>query len=80
MALCTAMPPPTLIASELQSTLAKSAWWAIALNSVLTAGKLWKRCCDSSFSMPGMSRGLAIRMLQPPMRMPSIMFVLKPKM
>jgi hypothetical protein len=40
--LCTAMPPPTLIFRWLQSTLSKSGWLAMALNSVLTAGKLWK--------------------------------------
>ena len=80
MACCTAMPPPTEIFSELQSTLSKSGWLASAMNSVLTAGKLWNLCCDSSLSIAGMSRGLGIRMLQPPMRMASIMLVLKPKM
>ena len=34
----------------LQSTLSKSGWLAIALNSVFTAGKLWKRWPASSFS------------------------------
>ena len=74
------MPPPTEITRPLQSTLPNSGWCAIALNSVLTAGKLWNFSPASSLNMAGRSRGLAIRMLQPPMRMASIMFVLKPKM
>ena len=74
------MPPPTASTRWLQSTLLKAGWWAIALNSVFTAGKLWKRCLASSFSTAPMSRGFGIRMLQPPMCSDSIMFAVKPKM
>ena len=74
------MPPPTEITRPLQSTVLNSGWFAIALNSVLTAGKLWNFCPFSSLNTDGRSRGFAIRMLQPPIRIDSIMFVLKPKM
>jgi hypothetical protein len=37
-------------------------------------------CATAPSARAGMSRGLGIRMLQPPMRMPSIMFTVKPKM
>ena len=78
--LCTAMPPPTLIFSEPQFTVEKSGWLAIALNRVLTAGKLWKRSVDKALSRAGMSRALGIKMLQPPMCRASSMFALKAKM
>ena len=52
----------------------------MALNSVFTAGKLWNFSPCSSLNTAGRSRGLGIRMLAPPMRMDSMMFVLKPKM
>ena len=74
------MPPPTEITRPLQSTLAKSGWLAIALKSVLTAGKLWNFSPRSCLKTAGRSRGLAIRMFDPPIRIASIMFVLKPKM
>ena len=74
------MPPPTEITRPLQSTVPKSGWLAIALKSVLTAGKLWNFSPCSCLNTAGRSRGLAIRMLAPPIRMPSMMFVLKPKM
>ena len=38
------------------------------LNSVLTAGKLWNFCLDSSLSTAGRSRGLGIRITFPPVR------------
>src|SRR5215467_5559060 len=66
------MPPPTEIFSELQSTLSKSGWLASAMNSVLTAGKLWNLCCDKSLSTAGRSRGFAIRMLQPRLRLQQV--------
>ena len=53
---------------------------ASALNSVLTAGRLWKLTFDSVSSTARRSRGLGISTLLPPMRMPSIMFAVKPKM
>ena len=48
--------------------------------SVFTAGKLWNFSPPRSLNIDGRSRGLGIRMLHPPMRIASIMFVLKPKM
>ncbi|MNV38921.1 hypothetical protein D3C71_1304840 [compost metagenome] len=49
------------------------------MNSVLTAGKLWKRCLDSSASVALRSRGLGISSVLPPVRMDSIMFTVKAK-
>ncbi|MDT4842436.1 hypothetical protein FQZ97_763380 [compost metagenome] len=61
-------------------TVLKSGWFARPLNSVFTAGKLWKVCLASSLSTAGRSRGLGMRITLPPVRMPSIMFTVKAKM
>ena len=74
------MPPPTETFRFFQLTVPKSGWLASPLNSVLTAGKLWKVCFDSSFSTAGRSRGFGIRISLPPVRMDSIMFTVKAKM
>ncbi len=48
---------------------------------MLTAGKLWKVCLDSSFQHRQRGRaGWGIRMVLPPVRMDSIMFAVKAKM
>ncbi|MCY1369069.1 hypothetical protein D9M69_560870 [compost metagenome] len=79
-AACTAMPPPTETFRFFQLTVLKSGWFASPLNSVLTAGKLWMVCFDSSLSTPGMSRGFGIRISLPPVRMLSIMPTVNAKM
>ena len=38
---CTAMPPPIVHFSMLQSILPKLGWWSSALYSVFTAGKIF---------------------------------------
>ena len=65
---CTAMPPPLDTASPEKSSLAKSGLLTSALNSVLTAGNVLKRYLPISFTRPGMSRGLGMRMQTPPSR------------
>src|SRR6218665_1380544 len=77
---CTAAPPPSETLRLLQSTVPESGWLDSALNKVLTAGKLLKRCLDSSLSTAGRSRGLGIRMVLPPGRSDSIMFTVNAKM
>jgi hypothetical protein len=74
------MPPPTETFRLDQSTLPKSGWLARPLNSVLTAGKLWNLCLDSSFSTAGRSRGFGIRISFAPVRMLSIIPTVKAKM
>ena len=74
------MPPPMDSLRLLQSTVANSGWLATAANSVLTAGKEWNVSPRSAPSSALTSRGLGMRMLQPPRCSPSSMLVVKLKM
>jgi len=79
-AFCTAMPPPTALFSSEKSSLAKSGLCISALNSVLTPVMMLNLCFASSFTKPGMSRGLVMRMLQPPTFSISRQFTVSEKM
>ena len=68
-AFCTAMPPPIVSRSRLKSSLPKSGWFRSALKSVFTPVITVNLCLASSFTKPGMSRGLVISTLQPPIFM-----------
>ena len=76
---CTAMPPPLEMARPEKSSLAKSGWLASPLNSVFTPGKMLMWYLASSAIVPFMSRGLGMRMLSAPVRMPSSPQVMKAK-
>ena len=64
-AFCTAMPPPSASFRWEKSSLAKSGLLSSALKSVLTP-VIMVYLCSSSFTKPGMSRGLVISTFSPP--------------
>ena len=64
------MPPPLLTTSAEKSSRAKAGSWASALNSVLTAGNMWKRWPRSAPTSAFRSRGFGIRISRTPMRTP----------
>ena len=66
-----AMAPPLVITSDEKSSFAKSGWLSSPLNSVLTPGKMFILYLARSLIVAFMSRGLGIRMLSAPVRMPS---------
>ena len=74
------MPPPTETLRLDQLTVLKSGWLARPLNSVFTAGKLWKVSLDSVLSTADRSRGLGMRISLPPVRIDSIMPTVNAKM
>ena len=79
-AFCTAIPPPIVSVSEPKSSFAKSGWFKSALNSVLTPVMTVNLCWASSFTKPGMSRGLVIKTLHPPIFMYVRQFPVREKM
>ena len=74
------MPPPLEITSSEKSSREKPGSAASALNSVLTAGKMWILWPRSVSMKPGMSRGLGTRMFRWPMRAPSMKQAVSAKM
>ncbi|MCY1222586.1 hypothetical protein D9M72_346840 [compost metagenome] len=65
------MPPPLATRRPEKSTLAISGLLISALYSVLTAGNMWNLYFCNSLIKPGISRGLGISTLMPPLRIPS---------
>ena len=74
------MPPPAERISREKFSFLNSSLFSSPLNSVLTAGKTWNVCFDSSFTKPGMSRGFAISTHLPPMRIDIIAQTVSAKM
>ena len=58
----------------------KSGWFMSALNSVFTPVNMVNLCLRISFTKPGMSRGLVMRMLQPPAFIMSRQFAVSDRM
>ncbi|MNT96670.1 hypothetical protein D3C72_2388230 [compost metagenome] len=73
------MPPPKVSISEEKSSFWNSALFISALNSVLRPGKMLVLYLPSSLTKPGMSRGLGIRMLLPPVARPISEFTVSAK-
>ena len=75
-----AMPPPRVSLSELKSTVAKSGWFTMPLNRVLTPTKTLTHSFFMSPIKLFMSRGLVIRMILEPAWVKIIRFTVSAKM